>query len=60
MCPTMYRFITALGSFSALLGVAQAVTLNVGTSGGNASSPLLYGLLFEVYMYSSTVFMRHN
>jgi alpha-N-arabinofuranosidase len=56
----MYRFITALGSFSALLGVAQAVTLNVGTSGGNASSPLLYGLLFEVYMYSSTVFMRHN
>jgi len=27
---------------------AAAVTLTVSTSGGNASSPLLYGIMFEV------------
>lgn len=46
----MYRFLTSLGSLTALLRAAQALTLDVATSGGNASSPLLYGLLFEVHV----------
>lgn len=44
---TMYQFIT-FASLSALLGIAQALTLDLASGGGNASSPLLYGLLFEV------------
>lgn len=33
---------------SGLLSIAQALNLNVASGGGNASSSLLYGLLFEV------------
>jgi hypothetical protein len=29
-------------------GAVMAVTLTVSTTGGNASSPLLYGIMFEV------------
>jgi hypothetical protein len=43
----MYQPFT-LASLSGLLGFAQALNLNVASGGGNASSPLLYGLLFEV------------
>jgi len=43
----MHRLFT-LASLSGLLRIAQTLTLNVATSGGNASSPILYGLLFEV------------
>jgi hypothetical protein len=32
----------------AVLGTVNAATLSVSTTGGNASSPLLYGLMFEV------------
>ena len=42
---------TAWASLLALFGTApivQALTLDVATGGGNASSPILYGLLFEV------------
>jgi hypothetical protein len=31
-----------------LLGLTHGTTLTVSTTGGNASSPLLYGLMFEV------------
>ena len=31
------------------VGIASAVKLQVSTTGGNASSPLLYGLMFEVW-----------
>jgi hypothetical protein len=35
-------------AFLAVLGTVNAATLSVSTTGGNASSPLLYGLMFEV------------
>ena len=43
----MYQLFT-LASLSGLLSLAQALNLNVASGGGNASSPILYGLLFEV------------
>lgn len=43
----MYQLLT-LASLLGLLSIAQALNLNVASDGGNASSPLLYGLLFEV------------
>lgn len=36
-----------------LLTVTNATTLTVSTTGGNASSALLYGLMFEVRLHSS-------
>jgi hypothetical protein len=33
----------------ALVGFTEALNLTIGSGPGNASSPLLYGLLFEVY-----------
>jgi hypothetical protein len=36
----------------AVLGSVNAATLSVSTTGGNASSPLLYGLMFEVFPLS--------
>ncbi|PMD43173.1 glycoside hydrolase family 51 protein [Hyaloscypha variabilis F] len=47
----MHRLFT-LASLSGLLRIAQTLTLNVATSGGNASSPILYGLLFEDVYHS--------
>lgn len=38
----------AAAALSVLLTLASATTLNVSLTGGNASSPLLYGLMFEV------------
>jgi alpha-N-arabinofuranosidase len=38
----------ALGLASIFFPLIQAATLTVSTTGGNASSPLLYGLMFEV------------
>lgn len=40
-----------ISRLSALLGIAStahAVTLTVSTAQGNATSPILYGLLYEV------------
>lgn len=37
-----------LASLFPLIQVATALSLTVGSSGGNASSQLLYGLLYEV------------
>lgn len=49
----------ALVWLTALLGImptAGAVTLNVATEGGNATSPIMYGLLYEVcYFIQSTI-----
>ena len=36
-----------------LLGQAFAANLTVAKSGGNESSPLLYGIMFEVRSHSS-------
>lgn len=38
----------ALSVFSSLMQSANGVSLEVKTNGGNSSSPLLYGLMFEV------------
>lgn len=37
----------------AVFEAAQALNLNISTSGGNSSSPILYGLLFEVLTFIS-------
>ncbi|TVY45151.1 Alpha-L-arabinofuranosidase [Lachnellula occidentalis] len=34
-------------SFALLAGIASAINLNVSATGGNSSSPLMYGLMFE-------------
>ncbi|KAI5458762.1 glycoside hydrolase family 51 protein [Mariannaea sp. PMI_226] len=47
--------LATLASLSTLLGIAptvQALTLNVSTGGGNATSGMLYGLLFEDVYHS--------
>jgi alpha-L-arabinofuranosidase len=41
----------ALGLVSLFFSLIQAATLTVSTTGGNASSPLLYGLMFEVPLH---------
>jgi hypothetical protein len=41
-------YLFALASLSGLLNLAQALHLSVASGGGNASSPILYGILFEV------------
>ncbi len=38
----------------ALFGVVNSATLSISTTGGNASSPLLCGLMFEVRYALST------
>ncbi|TVY25586.1 Alpha-L-arabinofuranosidase A [Lachnellula hyalina] len=38
---------SCLLSFALLAGIASAINLNVSATGGNASSPLTYGLMFE-------------
>jgi hypothetical protein len=38
-----------LASLWAGFDAVLALKLNISTSGGNASSPILYGLLFEVF-----------
>jgi alpha-N-arabinofuranosidase len=40
----------------AVLGTVNAATLSVSTTGGNASSPLLYGLMFEVLPLAHSFF----
>lgn len=37
---------------AALLGLGQAININVASSGGNKTSGLQYGLMFEVRMIS--------
>ncbi|GAB7364925.1 hypothetical protein MBLNU230_g5713t1 [Neophaeotheca triangularis] len=44
------RYKTA--ALSALLSVSHAVDLNVASSGGNMSSPMMYGVMFEDINYS--------
>lgn len=44
----LIRLVWMAQCLAALAGPAQAVTLTVSTSGGNASSPYLYGIMFEV------------
>lgn len=41
-------FLLLVASLAALGAKVHAVTLTVSPSGGNASSPLLYGIMFEV------------
>jgi len=36
-----------LSSLAAFTAVVQAINLNVASSGGNASSPMQYGIMFE-------------
>lgn len=43
MAPLSLRTLSLLG----LAGAAAAVTLSVGNSGGNATSPYAYGIMFE-------------
>lgn len=38
----------ALALCSGIFQTAQGISLEVSTSGGNASSPLMYGFMFEV------------
>lgn len=38
----------AFVALCALAGVAQALNISVGANGGNATSPLQYGIMFEV------------
>lgn len=40
---------TPLLLLASLVTSVYSATLNVSTTGGNASSPLLYGLMFEVH-----------
>ena len=40
--------ITGLAAGAALVGHAAGINLNVHTSGGNATSPFMYGFMFEV------------
>ena len=44
----MGRFLNLFLLAAAAYQRAAAVSLSVATTGGNASSPLLYGLMFEV------------
>ena len=46
-----FSALSGLGAFPFLLSLAQhasAVSLQVSKDGGNSSSPLLYGFMFEV------------
>jgi alpha-N-arabinofuranosidase len=43
MAPLSFRALSLL----ALAGTAAAVTLSVSNSGGNATSPYMYGIMFE-------------
>lgn len=47
----MSRFLTAvtrLAAVAPLVGCVAGINLTVSTSGGNATSPLMYGFMFEV------------
>lgn len=46
--PSLKAGLGALSLASSLIQTASGVSLQVQTSGGNTSSPLLYGLMFEV------------
>jgi alpha-N-arabinofuranosidase len=51
----IYQFATwaSLSTLFSIVPIARALTLNVASGGGNASSPILYGILFEVGLYIS-------
>lgn len=53
----LIRLVWMSQCFAALAGRAlAAVTLTVSTSGGNSSSPYLYGIMFEVLVQPYTYF----
>lgn len=54
------RLATLALLLSTLFRVALGVTLTVSKTGGNASSPLLYGIMFEVSMLDSEVPIKHH
>lgn len=55
------RLFRGLAVASALvLSLVDAATLTVSTTGGNASSPLLYGLMFEVSCSNSPTRVDHS
>lgn len=44
----LLHHLVRLGVAFGSIGTIRATTLTVSTTGGNASSPILYGLMFEV------------
>lgn len=38
----------ALAAFASFLEAVSGITLDISTTGGNASSPILFGFMFEV------------
>jgi alpha-L-arabinofuranosidase len=50
MLSTMNIFPGLALIFPIFCGLVTGATLTVSTTGGNASSPLLYGLMFEVLL----------
>lgn len=50
--------LSALSLLFSLVQKVHGVSLEVSTEGGNSSSPLLYGFMFEVGSYYSTLKSR--
>ncbi|KAL1650061.1 hypothetical protein SLS58_001439 [Diplodia intermedia] len=51
--------ITRLAAGTALVGGAAGINLKVSTSGGNATSPHMYGFMFEVCLLSAYCMHKH-